>query len=1466
LCVLVRGAAGQAALCAPAQPAHHMTPPKPHTAEPARSATLPEDDADEAALLGVVVQLVRQSTQVDLSHYKDSTFRRQLDRRMLDLGCATLDDYVTRLHADGKELHRLQRSLLISVTRFFRDAEVFERIARVIQDLAAAKPDGEPLRIWVPGCATGEEAYSLAILLVEALGERLARVPIRLFATDIDEAAVAVARQGLYPLAAIEALPAELVARHFVQDEDGVRLSRQVRELCVFAQHDLLNQPPFVNLDLLSCRNVMIYFQPRVQAELLAKFHYALRPHAWLVLGQSESVGAQEELFTTQDKSGRLYRKRAVPTPRQVGLHGGWRQQVALSAHADAPHPSAATTASRFHLQLLQRDALPSALVNAKGQVMQLWGDVDRYLRLGGGSDFSLASLCLPDLRADVRGLMHLAITASPAEMASQPIALNIDGEPSIVRVRAQALRGEPGDVQGVVVSFDARGTAQPLGSALPGAALAGQPDVQALQADLAVAREQLHAMVAQLERSHDERQSLHEELQASSEELQSSNEELQASNEELSTLNEQLMAKSDELSGLNDLLLNIENSVQLAMVVVDTQMRVQRFNPLAVRVFGIMEHDIGRPLAAVPSSLPLDELPAQIAQVLRTGQYQVSRIDQGDRHYVMQLSPLRDVREQLTGVIIGFTDVAELRLAEAERARLAAIVTHSEDAIVGKTLDGIITSWNPGAERLFGHTADEAVGQPMLMAFPPELKDEEAVLLARVGRGESVPAFDTVRLRKDGGRVHVSVALSPIRDAAGRIIGVSKIARDITERVADEAVRSANLQRLEQLVQARTRELADKEQYLQSILEGMPGLVAYWGADLRLQYSNQQHRIRLSRDKVNGDVGFTMQDILGPERFEHARRHVARVLQGEVVEFEVGPVQDPAREGDSFYQVNYMPDLRDGQVAGFIAMGFDITTVKHAEAAAEAASRAKSEFLANMSHEIRTPLNAVLGLAQVAQRQHSGQPVAETFTHILQAGQHLLGVINDVLDFSKIEAGKLDLQVGRVDITELIDKAVGMVSGLARAKGLSLRVTRDPLLAEAYAGDPVRIAQLLINLLNNAVKFTDSGKVELMLRVHQGGVAMLVSDTGPGMSADVQARLFKPFEQGDGSSTRKVGGTGLGLSICRRLADLMQGRIEVRSQPGQGADFEVWLPLLPMLTHHVGRGPAHGVAGHALPGTVWRPRLQGVHVLVAEDHPINQLVLQQLLQAEGASQSMVANGAMAVDAVTAALAGTRRAIDVLLCDIEMPVMDGYEATRRIRELSPELPIIGLTAHAFDDARRRGEAVGMSDYLTKPYMVEDLVLAIQQLLPDGVQALDVRTRADTLLDIPPGMRLDRQALATHYHTVPGFIPSLLAAVHHTCETQPALLDAALAAGQVEVLRHLAHGVMGVAANLLLPDLRDLAQALQEAASQDWAQAGPLVARLKAGLGLLYRQLGADAGAGVGASAGAAAGATSRAQA
>ncbi|MBL8487081.1 MAG: response regulator [Rhodocyclaceae bacterium] len=371
----------------------------------------------------------------------------------------------------------------------------------------------------------------------------------------------------------------------------------------------------------------------------------------------------------------------------------------------------------------------------------------------------------------------------------------------------------------------------------------------------------------------------------------------------------------------------------------------------------------------------------------------------------------------------------------------------------------------------------------------------------------------------------------------------------------------------------------------------------------------------------------------------------------------------------------------------------------------AERLARVKSEFLANMSHEIRTPLNGILGMARIGYRENAGrQNARHAFSRILDSGQLLLGVINDVLDYSKIEAGMLAIDHTLTHPARVLDHAADLVADRAREKGLALRVEKDPALPDACLSDPLRIGQILLNLLSNAVKFTDAGTVTARAAVAGDRLVFTVSDTGIGIEEAQVGRIFAPFEQADRSTTRRFGGTGLGLTITRRLVRLMEGDIRVESTPGRGSRFEVSLPWVPAPA-----GAAESARAPELEGQESRRRLVGLSILVAEDNEINQAVIEDNLRFEGAEVAMAGNGQEAVDRVAA---GGPRAYDVVLMDIQMPVMNGYEATRRIGELAPGLPVIGQTAHAFGEEREACLAAGMVAHLAKPVDPEDLVATI----------------------------------------------------------------------------------------------------------------------------------------------------------
>ncbi len=774
---------------------------------PAVSADPAKTGAADAAFQELL-QLVLATTQMDATHYKEGTLRRQTERRIAALRLASLEEYLHFARVNPDEIKLLQQSFMISVTEFFRDPPIFAVLRQAVTRLVAAKQPGDAIRAWAPGSATGEEAYSIAIVLAEALGERLARFDVRVFATDLDPHAVQTARAGVYPRSALKNLDSTLRERYFVPQGQGLRVGGTIRERCVFASHDLVRQPPFLGMDLISCRNVLIYFQPDLQDEVLAKFHYALNPGGYLLLGQAETVGIASKLFEPADGQHRLYRRRDVPTPRTFLV-----QRNMPPSRPQSPPPGAARRASSVESAtqecLLREYAPASVLVNRVWLPLHFFGNVERYLNIPSGvADFSLLSLCRPELRGEVGTLLHLVLREGQASAVGRSQSLALEEGVARVRTVARRVDVDPiGNGGAVLVSFEeqpvppealATGQEQPSREAAPG-------EADELRLELAATREHLQAVIEEMETANEELQSLNEEMQASSEELQASNEELQSTNEELITLNDELRAKSTDLASANDALTNILDSIQTGLVVVDKQGKVCRFNPLAVRVFGLMPEDIGQRLYGVPCMLDLPDLHDRIEDVILTGTPVVQHASQEDRCYLLQISPYVDQSGRRTGAVLTFTDVSELRRAEIEREKAEAALRESErryrelvqnanSAIVRWSRDGAITFINEYAQEFFGWRADEAIGRHISILAPErESTGADLTTLVQdiVDHPDRYVNNVNENIRRDGRRFWMNWTNRAIRDERGQVSEILAIGNDITDfKRAEEALR----------------------------------------------------------------------------------------------------------------------------------------------------------------------------------------------------------------------------------------------------------------------------------------------------------------------------------------------------------------------------------------------------------------------------------------------------------------------------------------------------------------------------------------------------------------------------------------------------------------------------------------------------------------------------------------------------
>lgn len=769
-------------------------------------AGLDDDDggtgktADSADALTIICAVLHSRLNRDFSQYKRSTLLRRVHRRMLALRINDIEAYVVALRKLPDEPDLLFREILIGVTRFFRDPDIFDSLAKtVVPELIAAGDPQDPVRVWVAGCATGEEAYSLAILFKEAAEAAESSRRVTLFATDVDDRAVTFARAGVYTDVIEADVSAERLKRHFVQEGHRYRVTKPIREMCVFSTHDLVKDPPFSKLDIISCRNLLIYFEPALQQRVISTFHFGLRPDGILWLGPSETIAAGAKLFKPVDKRRRLFRRlaTAVDMPRlRPGKATARQRQKANKPAAEGLDDQAARIISRL--------APAYVVVDAQYDIQRFSGPVAKFLEpVSGDASFNLFRMLHTDLRAPCRALIRKAAEGPGA--AQELVTLTVGGRSEEVNLIAEAMIDATSGRRSVLLAF------QDLPPAIQTRlARRGHTEASPADSELLKTREQLQTMSEELESaneelqsSNEEFQSVNEELHSTVEELETSKEELQSINEELHTVNSELSNRAESLARSNSDLANLFDSTSIATLFLDSHLCIRRFTPAVTDIFNLRPGDEGRPLTELASHLAGTDVTHDVETVLRTLVWVEREVESrdGGATYLLRIRPYRDLSNVIDGVVITLVDISERKLLDRDRARLAAIVEFSDDAIISHDLDGAITSWNAGAEKMFGISAQDSLGQPMAMLLGKTQADAWPAMLARLRAGDVASSIDINRKLPNGQPIHASLKISPIRNADGVIVGASAVARDIAERIEAEERTSLLLAELDHRV-----------------------------------------------------------------------------------------------------------------------------------------------------------------------------------------------------------------------------------------------------------------------------------------------------------------------------------------------------------------------------------------------------------------------------------------------------------------------------------------------------------------------------------------------------------------------------------------------------------------------------------------------------------------------------------------
>lgn len=754
--------------------------------------------ADAPATLKTLLAKVRARTKVDFSLYKEPTLWRRIERRMAANHVGTLAAYLALADRAPVELEKLCKDILISVTSFFRDTEAFAALGKVVAQILAEKQPGEDIRVWVAGCATGEEAYSLAILFAEHLGNSFDQYRIQIFATDIDLEAMGRARRGIFAATSLAHMDRRRLRAHFTPHGDRYEINKNLRDVVIFARQDLVQDPPFLRLDLITCRNVLIYFQSELQARLLSVFHYALVPGGYLFLGKSESIFQQEGLFDVIDKDARLFRRSGAVARLPVFSPG---VPVAAARSRQKPEANLATGAGfeQVLLEAASRQFIPlSILINGKFEIRHIHGDARGLLNIAPGKPaFDLISLIRREFRTEIQILLRQ------------------------VQVKHQAAFGRPRHIKAVDPVRGVRLSVHPVPDSghdslfmvciewiqprsASGLADDGATNDRELEDELAATREHLQTLVEELETSNEEMQALNEEIQASNEEMQASNEELEASNEELqatneelATVNEELQIKTAETQKLNIDLESVQNSFDYPLLVLERNQCLLRFNHAAGQLFRLGKPQVGRNIRNLSLPADMPDLGDDIQQVIET-QVALDRqiVNVNKRHYALHITPLLHEQHRVAGAILQFADNTTLyeteKAARENQERLLAVMNNSVSLMAVKDAAGRYQYVNPKFERSFGFHAGQVVGKTDFQIFPPAVSD-----LFRESE------LEAMRLRKDiereetlhlgGADRHFLVVRFPLFDDDGAITGVCFQATDITERKhAEEQLRLA--------------------------------------------------------------------------------------------------------------------------------------------------------------------------------------------------------------------------------------------------------------------------------------------------------------------------------------------------------------------------------------------------------------------------------------------------------------------------------------------------------------------------------------------------------------------------------------------------------------------------------------------------------------------------------------------------
>lgn len=1302
----------------------------------------PPSDGEE---LDHILALMQAYSRYDYRAYKTRTLVRRIERRMGIHQIDSMRRYRDFLGTHPGEVEQLARDILISVTRFFRDPEAFAMLDEaVLGPLVRDHGSGRPIRVWVPGCATGEEVYSIAMLLTEACASANRTRDIKVFGTDIDTHALNVARAGVYPETIAVDVSAERLARFFTRVDAGYKVNRPLREMVSFAVQNMISDPPFSNLDLISCRNVLIYIDPTAQRSILELFHFGLGDGGSLFLGSAETVSARTDMFEPLSKKWRLYRK--LGNGRRYNLTLPAPVGASVAAVPASPVTARVSPAEITRHALLLAYAPAAVLMDQRHQILYLYGPTGDFLDLPTGEmPQDLMAMMRGDLRLKVRGAVEQA-RSSGQRVTVTGVRQTRGGVLSLATVTVAPVRPPQAKEGLLLVTFVRETVAEPAASAGGGFPAAFEASAEAsaieqLEHELRVTREDLGATILELEASNEalraaneEILSINEEQQSSSEEMETSREELQSLNEELGTVNSQLHEKVDELETTSNDLSNLLASTDIATLFLSPDLRIKRFTAPATRLFSLIPTDVGRPITDVSRHFSDPDLMTDIHEVLGTLSSLEREVKtESGSTLLRRIHPYRTQDNRIEGTVITFSDVTALKHTAAilgERARQQKLVAdlsrkalsdEATDALLHAACSLIAETFGADCAGVFVPSGDvgtlrllEGCGWDLPGAVPHVVPGDPTSHLGQVFWSRQplvVGDFATDRRMPGGPPVPGLASGVGVAFAGEGAVGPTVLALYSRQpwRFGDDDIEFvqavANVLGLAMERAAIQDKVQAARDFAEAIVDTVREPLLVFDAGLTVVAASQSY-YRMFAATPDSTLGHPLGDLAGGVFRDAAldERLKATIADGSTVEaLEITAGHDA--EGPRALQINARPLRRSDRP--LILLGIEDVTERNrarqaladAKAMAEQASAGKTRFLAAASHDLRQPVQAAVLFHHLLSNQDLTPNAARLLTNLGNTLTALHLMLEEILHVSRLDAGVVGVQPKPFRLGTLIGRLVEEFGPLAEAAGLTLRSVGTSVTVRS---DPKLLGRILQNLLANAVKYTDKGRILIGCRRVGGTVRIQVWDTGRGIPEGQIKAIFEEFHQVGNLGRDRRQGLGLGLSIVDRLALLLHHPISVRSTLGRGSVFEIVVPMTDGV-EMVDELSAERVLDGA-----------GRHVLVIDDDPAVLDGIRQYLAQHGFCVSAAADRETALTLLT-----PQQPPQLIIADYRLGGEEtGADVIGNLRNVFGNMvPGIILTGDTSPERIREASRSGFL-LLHKPVAPTDLSAAVQNALAD----------------------------------------------------------------------------------------------------------------------------------------------------